>query len=185
MFKNLTFINSDLISNFKLKIKNCRYWLFASRKRLVISGSLLIILAALIFGIKYYRYNQQNPYGVWETLVVLRSQNSGLSPAEDAKTSLKRGDVIAVQPEHHAWSETEYKSYLLVKIEGRKDDVEKLLEPLTENSNQKNNGTMDQNIIRARKYAVDMDKVGFSGDQVVSGQPVENRIFKIDVIKEK
>ncbi len=150
------------------------------------AAAIALIIIVFLIGAKIHQNNKDNPVGVWEALVVLRSQQSGASPAEDAKNSLKRGDAIAVRPEHHVWSETEYKSYLLVKIEGRKQDAEKLLLPLEKESGQKDEqGRPQKEIIRARRYAVDMDKIGFAGDQVISGQPVENKIFKIDVIKEK
>ena len=192
--KNLKLMDLKLIKNLKFKIKNYKTPLLA--------GALIIVVTSLI--VMRINYNKTNPYAVWEVMVVLRSQESGASPEEDAKTSLKRGDVIAVQAPGHAWSETEYKSYLLVKIEGRKQEVDRLLQPLVGtqfiasgnkeqdvikqgaiNRAPTGDSQNQQQTIRARKFAVDMDKIDFKGDQVISGQPVEGKVFRVDVIREK
>lgn len=147
-----------------------------------------LIFVAVGLGLyRYQKYQKENPFGVWEILIVLRSQEGAASPEEDAKNNLKRGDVIAVREEKHAWSRAEYKSYLLVKIEGRKQEAEKLLEPLEKETGEKDEqGQPKKELVRLRRFAVDMDKIGFSGDQVVSGQPLENQVFQAkEVIREK
>ena len=147
----------------------------------------LLLLALSVVGWKYYRWDKENPYAVWETMVVLRSQTLSEDPAEDAKGALKRGDVIALRDAGHQWSDTEYKSYLLVKIKGRRSEVIKLLEPEYEDVENAENAeeALGREIVKARKYAVDIVKIGFKGDQVIKGQPVENEIYGTDIIIEK
>lgn len=155
-----------------------RFAIFVAAAFLVIIGSVAVW--------KYYKFNKENPHAVWEAMIVLRSQTLSDDPVEDAKGALKRGDAISVREPGHEWSETEYKSYLLVKIEGRKNEVEKLLEPETaENNADKNADGTPKEIVRARRYAADMEVIGFDGDQVVAGQPVEDKIYSTEIIIEK
>jgi hypothetical protein len=127
-----------------------------------------------------------DPRGVWEVMVVLRSQEGAATPEEDAKNNLKRGDAIAVRPQGHAWSETENKSYLLVRIDGKKSEVEKLLEPLEKETGEKDaEGRPRKETVRLRRHAVDINQTGFTGDQTVSGQPLEDKVFGPDIIIEK
>lgn len=166
------------------------------KKNMKFGGIIVVILILVVisFVIKHKKDKQaiEDPYGVWETMVVLRDQVLSSDPVEDAKGALKRGDVLSVREENHEWSETEYKSYLLVKIEGRKSAIDKLLEPVTAeidaDRDADNNADSDgpqEEVVLARKYKVDMDKVGFDGKQVVNGQPVEDKVFGTDVIIKK
>jgi len=166
-------------------------WRKHNKKRfriVILSAAAVAVLAGGFFGFwRYQKYQKENPFGVWETLVVLRSQEGAASDEEDAKNNLKRGDVTAVRAAGHSWSQAEYKSYLLVKIEGRKNEVEKLLEPLEKDVEKKDGQEQpEREVIRLRRYQLNLDKIGFSGDQVVSGQPVEDKIFQAEeVIREK
>jgi len=111
---------------------------------------------------------------VFEVMVVLRERKSADPGA------LKRGDVISVRPEGHIWSKTEYYSYLLVKVNAKEAEINRLLESLKEGKEE------DSQTLAARKYKVDLEKTGFSGDQVINGQSLENEIFEYsDIIVEK
>ncbi len=103
----------------------------------------------------------------FEALVVLRDQSG-----EDG---LKRGDVLAVRKLPHLWSDTEQASYLVVKIKMTGKDANTLLEP-------KQDG---ETVVFARAKRIDLDRVGFTGTQVVSGQPFGDRVFDMDIIREK
>lgn len=157
-----------------------------------------VIAIALIAGLCFYFFNnneqdknkkaneEANRIGVWEVMVVIRDQNLSDDPVEDAKIALKRGDVISVRPEGHIWAETEYYSYLLLKINAKKSAADALLLPLEKETGEKDKeGNKIKETIRARKFAIDLEKIGFAGDQVINGQPFEGEVFGEEVIVEK
>ena len=58
----------------------------------------------------------------------MRSQ-ANPDPIEDARNSLKKGDVLIVQEEGHNWSKTEKISYLILKIDLSEEQKVKLTQP--------------------------------------------------------
>ncbi len=96
--------------------------------RVWVAGLLLIIL--LVAGgywlagklIDYYSTE------VYSVAIMARSQFNR-DPVEDARSSLKYGDVLTIQPANHSWSDLEKISYLIIKMNLTKSQVIKLTAP--------------------------------------------------------
>ncbi len=175
-----------------------RFWNFFKKSKrnkalVIFIFSFLItgLIGFLIFDqIKSYFINRSSWFQeeeIWQTLVVIRDQKNA-DPVEDLRSSLKRGDVIVVRNENHQWSKTELVSYLIVKIRAKPNEIIKLLEPLEKEIDQKNeNNELKKEVIVARRYKIDLEKTGFSGDQVINGQPLLDRVFNFNelVIEKK
>jgi hypothetical protein len=113
---------------------------------------------------------------------------------EDARSSLKKGDVIVYFPEGHAWSGTERISYLIVKLKLRPDEAKKLTEAETKKitppappSPSSADATAGKRMetVRARKYRLDLpdfDVQKFWGDHA---QPFEGKVFDGGAIDKK
>lgn len=145
---------------------------------------LLIVALGGFFSWKKYQ-TEKNPVSVYEVAVVIRDQIS-VNPDEDRASSLKRGDAIAVRPENHQWSETEKISYLILKIRMKQKLAEDLLMPEEKMTDKRNEqGEKIKETIVARAYKIDLEKIGFSGDQVISGQPFSDKIFSEDIVMKK
>lgn len=125
------------------------------------------ITSGLIDGKDYGTDYTLDEEAEFEALVVLRDQSG-----EDG---LKRGDVLAVRKLPHLWSDTETKSYLVVKIRMKGKDALALTEPKKEG----------ESVVLARAKRIDLDAVGFTGTQVVSGQPLGDKVFDTDIIRKK
>lgn len=169
---------------------------FKNKKVLIIIavGSLLLVAGFFLF--QKFGKNagmdgggesaDQKVVKVREVMVVIRDQINSADPAEDAKYALKRGDVIAAQDAGHEWSQTEYISYLLVKMNISGKQANELLQPLEKDTGEKSeDGRPKTELVRARKFKIDLDKVGFTGAQVVEGQPLKDKVFDESVIVEK
>lgn len=132
------------------------------------------ITSGLIDGKDYGTDYTEQEETEFEVLVVLRDQQAS-NPEEDRRVALKRGDVIAVRKLPHLWSDTERVSYLIVKIKMTGKEANALLEPKLDGDK----------ILIARAKEIDLDQIGFMGNQVVSGQPLEGKVFNTDIIKTK
>ncbi len=182
-----TFLIIRLTINYQSK----RIWNFPKKSKrnkiLAITFFSFLVLGMvgfLMFGrIKNYLVNQLGWFQkekVWETLVVIRDQKIP-DPVEDLRSSLKRGDVVVVREEGHQWSKTEYISYLIVKIKAKPAKIQKLLEPLEKELDQKDeNDKPKKETLIARRYKIDLEKTGFSGEQVINGQPLLDKVFSFD-----
>jgi len=105
------------------------------KKTIILLSALVLLIAGIVFGVlawKKYKadHNPANQPQVYEALVNIVDQKSS-NPVEDARSSLKKGDVIAYFPAGHPWSETEKISYLIIKIKLRPDEAAKLTQPQT------------------------------------------------------
>jgi len=154
----------------------------------VVVSIIFLLLYLIIFVNKddeELKIDDYNKIVEYEALVVIRPQTGG-TPEEDRANNLKRGDVIALQEAPIEWSRTELVSYLLVRLKDKKGEILKLLEPVEEKG-EKREGTDEYEMItvQARKYYVDLDKVGFTGEHVISGQPLLEKQFDASVIKKK
>lgn len=132
------------------------------------------ITTGLIEGKDYGTDYTENEEAEFEVLIVIRDQQAD-NPEEDRRSSLKRGDVLAVRKRPHLWSDTEQKSYLVVAIKMTGKEANALLSPKKEG---------DQ-IVLARAQRIDLDQLGFTGNHVVTGQSFEKKIFDPDIIKTK
>ncbi|MCX6765656.1 MAG: hypothetical protein NT136_01700 [Candidatus Moranbacteria bacterium] len=105
------------------------------------------------------------------------------------------GDVIAVLPAGHEWSETEETSYLILKIKLTLEDAAKLTKPETKPSSaeasagkgNKNEREMrpPTETIRARAYRLKIETLNFNPDEIWKGQPYADKIFDKDLIQKK
>lgn len=157
------------------------------KKILRVAGTVFLLLIVALGGFFSWKKYQteKNPGNVYEVAVVIRDQIFA-NPDEDRASSLKRGDAIAVRPENHQWSETEKISYLILKIRMKQKLVEDLLMPKEKTTDKINEQEEKiKEIIIAREYQIDLEKIGFSGDQVISGQPFSDKIFSEDIAVKK
>jgi hypothetical protein len=167
------------------------------------SGGVTLFIIAIIGGVMLWQkhkdnQNPENQPQVYEALVNIVDQKTG-DPVEDARSSLKKGDVIAYFPEGHSWSDTEKNSYLIIKIKLKTDDAAKLLEAETKEVKEAKPPTTEtaegglaskemgprMETVRARKYFLDLpdfDTQKFWGDQI---QPFADRVFDDAILKKK
>lgn len=169
-----------------------------SKKPLIIFLAVIILAVGGYFGYKKYQKNsleKEKTESVYEVLVQLSDEKVN-DPVEDARSSLKRGDVIAYVPEGHQWSDTERISYLIVRLKLTPEDAQKLMEPDTKPSSVKTPEGKDQpkdslaqtETVRARKYQIDLGKLGekdLTINDLSKGQPTGDKVFGASVIRKK
>ena len=164
------------------------------KNKVIKTVSILILATLLIFGIYLFFLKDDNNQSriedydkivEYEALVVLRSQSGG-TPEEDRANNLKRGDVIALQLAPIEWSKTEKASYLIVRLKDKKGEILKLLEQV-EKKGEKMEGTDEYETItiQVRKYYIDIEKTGFTGNHTINGQPLMDKQFDAKIIKKK
>jgi hypothetical protein len=167
------------------------------------------IIVILILGaigtwitLKIIHNNQQKNAQVYEALVMPVDQKNP-NAVEDAKSSLKYGDVIAIFPEGHSWSDTEKNSYLIVKIKLTKDEAAELTQSKTQKSkNQSQTPVLNNDndktktpkqpqqpevmeTVLARQYRLkipNFDTQKFWGG---GGQPFGDKVFDDSIIQKK
>lgn len=162
----------------------------------------IIIVAGAVWGIIKFknRNNPENQPQVYDALVNVVDQKTN-DPVEDAKSSLKAGDVIVYFPEGHPWSDTEKNSYLIVKLKLKPADAAKLTQAKTveskkptspaggqetNNKEQAGPGAGSQTeTVLARQYRLNLpsfDVQKFWGDHQ---QPFADKIFNSSIIQKK
>ncbi len=187
----------DNIKNIKTIVSDKRIPL----KLLVAVLAVLVIGGGVFFAIKHFNYSKNRAVNnsdkvikdennqekkVYEILVAVRNQYNP-DPEEDKKTSMKKGYVLGVYDDGHKWSETEKKSYLILKIKLTKTEKEKLIQPITEETSRKEDSSeKDEKIIALRKYKIDLNKIGFSNPKVlIKEQPfLPDKIFDWSIVEE-
>lgn len=168
--------------------------LFNSKKKLIIW--VIVVLAALgVWGglrLKN-RNNPENQPQVYEALVNIVDQKTS-DPVEDARSSLKKGDVIAYFPEGHSWSDTEKNSYLIVKIKLTSEEAAKLTQAKTkEVKKEKEKGPDGKEIdmgpemetVLAREYFLDLPGYDVQKFWSTQEQPFKDKVFDDGVIEKK
>lgn len=160
--------------------------------------TLIILIAAAIIGAAIWgivkfknRNNPENKPQAYEALVNVVDQKAS-DPVEDARSSLKKGDVIAYFPEGHSWSDTEKNSYLIVKIKLKSEDAAKLMEAETKEKKvegstldkEKNMGPQTETVV-ARKYRLDLPNFDLQKFWGGGGQPFRDKIFDSGMIQKK
>jgi hypothetical protein len=169
-----------------------------SKKPLIIFLTVIILLVGGYFGYKKYQKNKfmkGNAESVYEVLVQMADEKVN-DPVEDARSSLKRGDVIAYVPEGHQWSDTEKISYLIVKMKLKPVDASKLMEaetkdkPIDEARKKEMPEGMksEKETVRARKYQINLDKLDVEDltiNDLAKGQPTGDKVFGENVIRKK
>lgn len=111
---------------------------------------------------------------VFECLVVLRDQKSE-DEERDRQEGLKRGDVIAVRKAPQEWSATEKASYLIVPITMIGKEANTLLQQKKENDV----------IVQARRRYIDLEKIGFTDNQISGKQPFVEKTFDTSIVRDK
>jgi hypothetical protein len=161
----------------------------------------VLLVAGIVFGILAWKKhkdnkNPENQPQVYEALVNIVDQKAGDS-AEDARSSLKKGDVIAYFPEGHPWSETESISYLIVKIKLKPDEAAKLTEAETKEIKKektKEKGPDGKEIedmgpqmetVRARKYQLNLPSFDLQKFWENHEQPFKDKVFSGSIINKK
>jgi hypothetical protein len=189
--------------NYQKYIRAIKQLDYKSDYRVWVAGMLLIVLLA-IGG--YWLAGKLMDYyatGVYSVAIMARSQFNR-DPIEDVRSSLKYGDILTVQPEAHNWSDLEKISYLIIKMNLTKSQLADLTTPkyrkekyenLTSasraalNARIKESGLSEvpQEIVQARQYRVNMEKVFSDFDPLVllRHQPFADIIYDWSIIVKK
>ncbi len=172
------------------------------KKFIILIVIVTLIIAAIIGGVilwKKYKDNQkpENQPQVYEALVNVVDQKTG-DPVEDARSSLKKGDVIAYFPAGHSWSDTEKNSYLIVKLKLKAEDAAKLMAAETKeikdtekSPDGKSSSPADGDIrprtetVRARQYFLNLPKFDVQKFWETQQQPFGDKIFSESIIDKK
>ncbi len=126
---------------------------------------------------------------VYEAAIQVRDQYNS-DPEEDARTCLKKGDVMLVLPENHIWSKTELISSLILKIKMTEDQAAKLTQPVEKENDKKREDKEEgepeeKEVIKMRKYRVKIESLDFNIEKLSEGQPFESKVFEWDDIVEE
>jgi len=157
---------------------------------------------------------EENTKQVYQAIVAIRDQKSS-DPIEDARSSLKVGDVILIKAgENNPWSDTERTSNLIVKIELNQEEAQKLTESVMEKLSKdekskqldamkknmgENGGQVDgeelkryeeelnnqENVIVLRKYRINFGKINFKPEEWKGSQPFDDKVFDWRIVEEK
>ncbi len=168
-----------------LKITNPKKLIF------LVAIVILLIIGAIWSIIKFKdRNNPENQSQVYEALVNVVDQKTG-DPVEDARSSLKKGDVIAYFPAGHSWSDTEKNSYLIVKLKLKEEDAAKLMSAETreiKDAKKDPNGKdmrPQTETIRARMYFLNLPDFDVQKFWETQQQPFGDKIFSASIIDKK
>ncbi len=165
----------------------------SKKSKIIILILVIMLLAAAIGGGVWWAKKKsaatrEKNLGVYEAMVQVRDQKSD-NPAEDARASLKAGDVIVIFPEGHPWSETERISSLILKLKITPEEAAELTAPQTKEVKNGNTGgrgeTGERETIRARAYRLKIEKLKFDPEKISEGQPFQDKVFDENLIQKK
>jgi hypothetical protein len=168
-------------------------WKDPKKKKILIA---IIIVFLISSGFAIYKVFHQAPKKIYEVAIMVRSQHNN-DPNEDARTSLKVGDVLVVKPEGHKWSKTEKVSYLIIKMNLTEDQSHILAQPRerevkkSELSEKEKKTTKNTNYIRketiiAREYRIKIEKFkDFNSKMLIKGQPYMEKVYGWDMVEKK
>ncbi len=181
----------------------------STRRNLVILG---VVLAVIIIGVLLRVFVfKPAPKQLYAVAVVVRSQSNKNDPVEDARSSLKAGDVLLVTDPDHKWSKTESISYLMLKMNLTEDQKQKLTQgeereiPDSELSDEEKQRIADEKkqakdegrdyqpeprteTLRAREYHIDLTKkpfTDFKAIDLMNGQPFADQTFDWGIVSKK
>ena len=157
------------ITNIKIRDKK-KFLLFIS------SVVAVILLVLGVWGVINFVTRYKGP--VYEALVNIIEQKIA-DPVEDARNSLKVGDVIAVFPAGHAWSDTEKNSYLIVKMGITAEEAAKLTQSKTKDTD------LGKEVVLIRQYRLKLPEFDVQNFWSTQKQPFAKKLFFSDIIKEK
>lgn len=169
-----------------------------SKKFFIALPAVILLAAGIWFAASQYKKRDdrgKTKTQVYEALIQVTDQNSA-DPAEDARSSLKKGDVIAVFPEGHPWTETERISYLILKIRLEPEQAEQLTQAEKKDVTQNESGAAGgaessrgmlprKEIITARQYRIKVEKLKYDPQKLYEGQPYPEKIFDYGIIEKK
>jgi hypothetical protein len=164
-----------------------------NKKRFIAFIAVVVLLiAGTVWGVIKFknRNNPANQEQVYEALVNVVDQKTS-DPVEDARSSLKKGDVIAYFPEGHNWSDTEKNSYLIVKLKLKAADAAKLMEAVTKEGKEvesQSTGAMvgkRLETVRARKYFLNLPEFDVQKFWSNQQQPFADKVFTSSIIDKK
>lgn len=182
-----------------------------NKKVFIILGFLLLIIIASSLFFLRDKIFKKDPKYVYEVAVMMRSQ-SNPDPKEDARTSLKKGDVLVVQKEGHNWSQTEKVSYLILKMRLSEAEASKLTKSKTRKISDKELSKEEKERIKeekkrakeagekyvpepreetlvAREYRIAMEKSdelkNLKASDLIKKQPLEDKIFDWGIVEKK
>lgn len=179
------------IKNFFRKIAD--FWkILPFNRKIIFSAILLLIIAGIAFGIYKISNKAGKEKQVYEALVMVYDQKTS-DPKEDARSSLKKGDVIVIFPEGHNWSETEKNSYLILKIKLTAEESQKLIEPKQkEVENPKKDENKDgmkqmpqMETLLARQYRLKVEKLDYNPAEIYKSQPYKDKVFDSGMMEKK
>ena len=180
-------------------------------KKILVAASVIILVAICgVYLIKKKVYKTA-PKKIYEVAVMARSQNSS-DPQEDARTSLKSGDVLLAGEEGKRWSATESVSYIILKMNLTEDQAQKLISPeergLSEDEIEKemenfrggredipaeeaeayeNELEQRREIVTLRQYRINLEKYfpDFKPNDLLSGQPFQDKVYGWEIVDKK
>ena len=175
-----------------------------NKQKIIIVGIIIfiIILGFLSLGKKDKTIQSQEYY---EAAVIIEDSKYDKNP----KSMKKIGDVIVIQNKDYKWSEIDRTKYLILKMDIDEDERKQLIIPggkeirfndLSDEEKEnikereklaKENGEEYEyepniNISAARKYAINLDKVGDIKDIDLSkGQPFFDKIYTWKIVEKR
>lgn len=170
------------------------------KKAAIVLGALVVLVVGASLGWKYLK---PQPKKVYEALIAVRSQ-SNADPVEDAKNSLKAGDVLLLLPEGHKWSETEKVSYLILKMNLTEKEAQTIVSPEEKKAvepkpttdeekkraeeRKKAEGNRQQmETVRARRYRIKLEELdkNFDPNILLERQPYLDKIYDWKIVEKK
>ncbi|MFA6183741.1 MAG: hypothetical protein WC682_01410 [Parcubacteria group bacterium] len=164
----------------------------------------IILVAGLLWGIfwgvnKLFFHGKLGNNGEIKTYQVLVSihDNTMPDPAEDKKTSIKKGYALGLYPEDHQWSDTEKVSFLILKMKLNETEATDLMAPVEKDINIKTLPKEEQDRLKkekdappqketlaARKYKINLEKINFSDpNSLLKGQPFTDKVFGWEIVE--
>ncbi|MFA5276342.1 MAG: DUF2341 domain-containing protein [Candidatus Omnitrophota bacterium] len=108
--------------------------------------------------------------------VLIKLGDNVISDPEKDKGSYKEGDIIAIVPAGHKWSETERNSFLIVQLYLAENQVGELLQPKEISEGTDKDGNPITKMLRIRARGIDLAKFGLKPG-------MKNREAKLEKIK--
>lgn len=155
----------------------------------------LAIAAGAVWGVKKMKSRiaaENGPTKTRQVLVSIRD-NKMPDPVEDKKSSIKLGYVLGVYPEDHKWSDTEKRTFLILKMNLNDKQASELTAPLEQpiknmTDEQKKAAASDpqagKETVSAREYKIDFDKIGFKPDgSLLKEQPLLDKTFGWEIVE--
>jgi hypothetical protein len=166
-----------------------------SKKPLIISLTVAVLVVGGIFGWKKYRawrMNDQNisladaakvgEMATHKLMVQIENKNC---PLELQSGCYERGDIVLIKDGQWEFSDAEKSGFLILHMDITDKQTEVLVRSIEKTSGKKSKeGEPNMETVKMRKYAVDFQKIGIAGDDE-KGREMGDKTWKWDVVKEK